>query len=308
MSDPLNVDKGVPQGSILGPLLFCIYINDLPEILRHCNIQIYADDVQLYTSSRIGNLQQCVDNINADLDNINSWACSNGLCINPAKSKCILITKRSQFHNTNFSLKINNTIIKFVQSYKNLGVIFNDELTWTTHINSTSGKVHGMLRNLWAVQTSTPLQIRMLLAKTYLIPTLLYGCEIFQYCNNADLKKLNVTYNNIARYVFKKKRYDRISEYSYQLFNTTFVNYLRYKSLSFLHKIIFSKEPNYLFNKLKFTRSTRGKKIIQIKFKSARSERQFFIPTVHLWNTLPSRIQTISNANHFKKELLNVLK
>lgn len=219
-----------------------------------------------------------------------------------------MITKRSQFHNTNFSLKINNTIIKFVQSYKNLGVIFNDELTWTTHINSTSGKVHGMLRNLWAVQTSTPLQIRMLLAKTYLIPTLLYGCEIFQYCNNADLKKLNVTYNNIARYVFKKKRYDRISEYSYQLFNTTFVNYLRYKSLSFLHKIIFSKEPNYLFNKLKFTRSTRGKKIIQIKFKSARSERQFFIPTVRLWNTLPSRIQTISNANHFKKELLNVLK
>lgn len=304
MSSALNVDKGVPQGSILGPLLFCIYINDLPEVLCHSNIQMYADDVQIYTSAHMDNIQCCVDNLNADLESINIWACNNGLCINPTKSKCIPISKRSLLQNNNFSLKINNSIIEVVKSSKNLGLIFNDELTWTNHINATSGKVYGMLRNLWAVQTSTPLEIRMLLAKTYLIPTLLYGSEIFENCNHSDLQKLKVTYNNIARYVFDKKRNDRISEYSHQLFNITFANYLRYKSLSFLHKIIYTGEPKRLFEKLQFARSNRGRKIIQIRFKTGRSERQFLIPTVRFWNTLPSHFQVISNAHHFKRELL----
>lgn len=303
VSNLVNVSRGVPQGSILGPLLFCIYINDLPDVLKNCNFHIFADDVQIYYSTPSNNINICIDNINNDLRNIHNWASNNGLCINPRKSKCIFISRRCNL-NSSHVLKINDTAIEFVRSSKNLGLTFNSDLTWSNHINGVVGRICSMLRNLWTVQVSTPLNIRLLLAKTYLIPVLLYGCELFSHCDSTDMRKLNVAYNNIARYVFNKRRSDSISSFSYQLFNMSFENLLKLRSLLLLHKIINLKQPTYLHDKLRFANSRRGKKLILPRFKYLISERQFFIGTVRLWNQLPTHIQTIFNADRFRKELV----
>lgn len=305
-SNVLNVRRGVPQGSILGPLLFCLYINDLPEVLLNSKVQMYADDVQVYTSTRIRDIHSCVANINNDLNRIHSWAEDNGLCINPLKSKCMLLSKRNCNLNLDFEIKINNTVIGLVESSSNLGVTFNSQLSWTNHINIVVGKVYGMLRNLWTVQESTPFEIRMLLAKSYLIPVLLYGCEIYSCCDSADFNKLNVAYNNIARYIYRKPSRAHISAFSYQIFNMNFENLLKFKRLILLHKIVYTKEPNYLYNILTFGRSPRGKKIIQKKFKTEISKKQFFVNGIRLWNELPKTVQIISNANKFKKELIRI--
>ncbi|XP_075157817.1 uncharacterized protein LOC142231083 [Haematobia irritans] len=228
-SNILSIYKGVPQGSILGPLLFCIYVNDLPLVLHHCNIHLYADDVQVYTSANLDDLPCCISKLNDDLDRINSWAYNNDLKLNPKKSKCLLISKNKFINHSQYQITINNTNIDIVQTATNLGVIFNNSLTWTNHLQQNIAKTYGMLRSLWAVQLSTPIQIRMLLAKTYLVPTLLYGIEIFANCSCDDKQKLLVVYNNIARYVFNKKRYEHISSFSYQLFNMSFENLIKFR-------------------------------------------------------------------------------
>ncbi|XP_075155471.1 uncharacterized protein LOC142228831 [Haematobia irritans] len=236
-SSALNINKGVPQGSLVGPLLFCLYVNDLPAVLRYCKVHLYADDVQVYASTFVNKLPVCIEEINKDLERINNWALTNELMINPTKSKCLFIYKKNVKINKQLPIYINNEVINTVQSATNLGVTFNEHLTLTNHIQSNIAKTYGMLRNLWTVQSSTPHHIRMLLSKTYLIPVLLYGVEIFGNCSSADKQKLRVAYNNIARYVFNKKRYNRISTFAYQLFNMTFDSFLNFKCLTSIFSI-----------------------------------------------------------------------
>ena len=90
ISNSLNV--GIPQGSILGSSFFSIYINDLPDVLNNCSVHMYADDIQLYRSTCIENIRLCIDSMNDDLRKNDNWANAiYGLCINPSKSKCLLI-------------------------------------------------------------------------------------------------------------------------------------------------------------------------------------------------------------------------
>lgn len=303
ISYPLCVVRGVPQGSILGPLLFSLYANDIPQQLKYSSIQMYADDIQIYLSSSKASITSCVNDLNTDLDSIFLWASANGLRLNPNKSKCLIICKKSVKIESQIDIFLGGTKIDIVSSVRNLGVIFNNTLTWSDHINRSCGRVYCMLRSLWTTQYYTPLKIRLLLAKTYILPTLLYSSEVFYGCNSKDTLKLKTTFNNVVRYIYGLKKFDHISQYSNRIFGMTFDNYLMQKNLVLLHKIVMTKMPKYLFIRLQFTRSSRGNGIIQFRHNDTASERQFFILTIRLWNQLPAYIQNTSNAIKFKNLL-----
>lgn len=302
-SRPLSTSRGVPQGSILGPLLYTIYSNDLPLQIKHSKMQMYADDVQLYLSCTKSSINHKVIELNNDLNKILVWASANGLCLNPRKSKCLIIRKRTVKINDDINIYLGDSKIEIVETVKNLGVVFNKSLNWSDHINQTCGRIYGMLRSLWITQHFTPPKIRMLLAKTYLLPTLLYSSELFAGCNTYDTRKLNTTFNNIVRYVFGLSRFDHVSQYSHRILGISLNDYLKFKNLLFLHKIIYTKEPQYLFNRLIPTRSPRNNGFRQLKHRDTASKKQFFIYTINLWNHLPSNIQYISNAIKFKQIL-----
>ena len=89
MSDLPSISIGVPQGSILGPLLFIIYMNDLPDVLDHCSVTLYADDTVLYLASK--SITKVESKINSDLSRVCSWMRANQLTLNIKKSKSMLI-------------------------------------------------------------------------------------------------------------------------------------------------------------------------------------------------------------------------
>ena len=135
-SDFCNITCGIPQGSILGPLLFTIYINDLPSCNLFSKPRMYADDTTLTTSAE----DPCVleHKMNYDMNLIQSWLSANKLTLNVKKTKYMLIGsqfKLSQI-NSDFTVKVNNTPLERVVKHKSLGVQIDESLNWRPHIHT----------------------------------------------------------------------------------------------------------------------------------------------------------------------------
>ena len=129
LSPPAKISMGVPQGSILGPLLFLVYINGIQSELQHSKITMFADDMAFYCHENSPtNLES---KLNADLAAITSWLHDNKLTLNVTKSKFMVIGRRnklSQFYN--IALVANNDQLENVTKFKYRRVIINQHLTW----------------------------------------------------------------------------------------------------------------------------------------------------------------------------------
>ena len=118
---------GVPQGSIFGPLLFLLYINDLSSVSKSCFSVLFADDTNVFIKGK--NLQELCNRLNDELNNIQNWLSCNKLSLNVLKTHYIIFTPRNKIVDS-IDIKINNTSIERVYSTKFLGVHIDSQLSW----------------------------------------------------------------------------------------------------------------------------------------------------------------------------------
>ena len=130
--------NGVPQGSILGPLLFTILLNDIKDAINYCRHHCYADDTQLFKQTKINEIKECIDKINTDLNNVANFSVNNCLQINAGKSHFIILgtkKKLSELKRVEIpEIKMNHEIISRESEVKNLGVIFDETLSFSKHV------------------------------------------------------------------------------------------------------------------------------------------------------------------------------
>ena len=133
-SETLSISSGVPQGSILGPVLFLIYINDLAYASNNMNVDLYADDSTLHESGF--DLTSVENSLQIKLYDVNKWCKNNNMAINPTKTTCMIIGSKYRLKNKpTLNLKIQNDCIRNVEVQKMLGLYIDNVLSWDAHTN-----------------------------------------------------------------------------------------------------------------------------------------------------------------------------
>lgn len=296
-SNPISILSGVPQGSVLGPLLFSLFINDLPTMLKYCKVHMFADDVQLYLCSSQYTLDELARLVNADLANILNWSTNNLLPINSTKTKAMLISRHHRRLNIP-NIYLGTDSIVFVNKISNLGVIFTQNFEWDAQVNAQCGKLYAGLRHLKITASMLPKMTKINLFKSLLLPHLMYGAELIINASARAINKLRVALNCCIRWVFKLNRYSRVTQFHKQLLGCQFGNFLKLRCYCSLHKII-NFGPNYLRDKLLLSQSTRVRNYILPQHNTSHYSGTFFVRAIVWWNQIPTVIKTIVSPSRF---------
>ena len=199
LSKEESITCGVPQGSVCGPLLFLLYIDDISKVLTTCKVSLYADDTVLYCSAKnINDVIACAQN---DLQALSNWCNKNRLTINCKKTKYCMygmrsIVKKSKSLDTIISL--NNTVLERVCSYKYLGFILDDQLNFNKHMKELTNIVTHKLYLLSRIRKYLTNNACTSIFKTMILSLIEYGDIIYAGTNQNNLNKItNLFYRGL---------------------------------------------------------------------------------------------------------------
>lgn len=181
----IEVISGVPQGSHLGPLLFILFINDLPSVIRQVNCLIYADDVKMFhlVSSHNDQIK-----LQSDLNNFSRWCDLNFMTLNINKCKYMVFCRKTPL---NGEYTINNTFLQLVESFNDLGILLDRKLDFRAHISATVNKASAMLGYIkrWSKEFSDPYTTKTLFT-TLVRPILEYGSVVWDPQYSVHIKSI----------------------------------------------------------------------------------------------------------------------
>lgn len=298
----LTMPCGVPQGSVLGPLLFILYSNDIPNSLKHCKSIIFADDTTLYLSSP--SQDDLYHQMNNDLSSLHDWFKANKLSLNASKTKYMAFNMK--LVHPFLDLSIGGEVLEKVNSTKFLGIIIDDELKWNKHIDNCRRKTaSGVYAMNSAKHTLSASHLRILY-NSLIHPYLNYGNLLWGNALKKYINPLEIQQKKAIRCIFKA---------NYNSSTTPLFKEAHILKLRDIHTLQLSKlAHNFMYGKLPLPLNRMFKRNIDIHSRNTRQVRDIFLPKVRLdivkrsylcecsniWNNLDNATKSIHATSTFK--------
>ena len=310
LSEAGIVNCGVPQGSILGPLLFLCYINDMPMSLK-CKLLLYADDSALLISGKEPN--KIAEELSKELSSCRNWLIDNKLSLHLGKTEAILFGTRYKLNNVNsFEVICNNEVIQNVKNVKYLGLQLDEELSGESIVKEITKKVNSRLRFLYRYKDYLTTDSRKTLCTALIQCHFDYSCSSwFPGINKGLSDKLQVLQNRMIRFILKLDSrhhigYEELKESGFLRVSER----VKQLKLGHIFKIRNKTCPNYMNTNFKLLNenvnrsSTRS---YQYNFflpsTGSQGTKTFFYTGINDWNSLPNNIKEIKNEDLFKKKV-----
>ena len=296
----IDLINGVPQGSILGPLLFTILVSDISKNLLYCKYHLYADDTQIYISGKVNDIANLIKLINKDLQVITEFSVNNCLKLNEGKSVFIIIGSKqnlAKLKNQRLDdVKVNNNSIDRETTVCNLGIMFDENMSWNAEINNTISKGFGKLKQAFRHKKFLSKDSKMTIVRSYLLSQFNYNGVILQNLSNIQIKKLQKFQNLCARFILDLRKYDHITAGFNSLGLLNMDNSRKLQSLSLMHKIMKKDAPQYLVDNIILNahihdHGTRARSNIRtLNFRTNYGRNCFFNATGNLYNLITDEL------------------
>ena len=190
-STTLPITQGVPQGSVLGPLFYIIYANDLIQTVQNCEIALYADDTVLFTANK--SFPSSVRKMQTDLDSLSHWCKINGIKVNTDKSKVMVFGSTASLDKLpDYMLHIDEAPLQIVNSYRYLGITLDQKLNYNLHVNRIVSSVSAKLKQFQRMRSFLSAKAAILVYKGTILPLLEYGDVFLNAATVESRKKLQV--------------------------------------------------------------------------------------------------------------------
>ena len=306
-SNTVPILAGVPQGSILGPLLFLVYINDIVSDVGSA-IRLFADDTTLYVI--VDNPQHAAIRINSDLEKINDWASRWLVTFNPDKTESLLIS-RKHLKPHHQPIYMNNIQIQEVDTHKHLGITFANDGTWHKHIEDITKKAWNRINVLRSLKFTLDRQSLETIYTSFIRPTLEYSDVVWDNITQADEEELEKIQIEAARIITGATRLVSIHNLYKESSLEPLKSRRRQHKLVHLFKMLNSPSiPSYLSNLIPESVGIVARyglrnsdHIRNVSVNTNLFASSFLPSTISEWNRLPSSTRSSGSVTTFKHAL-----
>ena len=310
MSSWAELTRGTPQGTTFSALIFCLYINKISTVIEKCRRSGYADDFNVYITCKREDLGSAVSSMNGDLANLSLWFKRHGLVLNPKKCCAMIMGHPRLLACTSIDdapkVMIDEQEIDYVNHIRSLGIILQDNLSWSIQTDKIVARIHSMLYAFRNLLCSRSAVLKTTLVKTFILPQINYGAAIMSDLNSICRLRIQRALNSCIRFILNLKYDDRIYDKYKKLKILKIDELIQYCILGTMFKVITAGKPAYLADQyVQFSQihtvDTRNR-ISSYRIPLARTtayKQSFAIQSILFYNGLSTELKQLRNIVSF---------